>query len=288
MSTEYPTSFVLEYASGVTHLAQQDNTRLLSAVRSESIASEREAFDQIAATSLQRKQARHGDSPQVDVPHRRRWVTTDFFETGDYIDKPDMIRSLNDFANPYVQSFAKAAGRTIDDEIIASFFATATVGDGTASGTTTAAFPTATHQFGTGSGMTLAKLLQAREILDSFENDDDYFIAVSARQIRDLLSDTTITSADFNTVKALVAGEINQFVGFTFIRTERLDTNGSSERRVPVWSRNSVLAALGQNPSGRITERADKSFSTYAYYSLDVGATRMDETGVVEIQCTEA
>jgi hypothetical protein len=33
----------------------------------------------------------------------------------------------------------------------------------------------------------------------------------------------------------------------------------------------------------KITERADKSYATQVYYSMSIGATRMEEEGVVEI-----
>ena len=49
-----------------------------------------------------------------------------------------------------------------------------------------------------------------------------------------------------------------------------------------------VLAlAVGAEPSGRISERDDKNYSTQVFMSMDIGATRMDETGVVEIICDE-
>ncbi|MEY5101006.1 MAG: Pelagibacter phage, partial [Pseudomonadota bacterium] len=46
--------------------------------------------------------------------------------------------------------------------------------------------------------------------------------------------------------------------------------------------------AIGQAPQARITERSDKSYSTQVYYSMDIGATRMEEERVVQILCAEA
>ena len=37
----------------------------------------------------------------------------------------------------------------------------------------------------------------------------------------------------------------------------------------------------------RITERADKNYATQVFYSMSIGATRMQEVAVVEIDCQE-
>ena len=37
----------------------------------------------------------------------------------------------------------------------------------------------------------------------------------------------------------------------------------------------------------RIQERPDKSFSTYVYYRMSLGAVRLEEEKVVEIRCDE-
>ena len=38
----------------------------------------------------------------------------------------------------------------------------------------------------------------------------------------------------------------------------------------------------------RIDERADKSYATQVYYCMSIGATRMEEAKVVEVQATES
>jgi hypothetical protein len=44
---------------------------------------------------------------------------------------------------------------------------------------------------------------------------------------------------------------------------------------------------IGKEPAGRISERGDKSYATQAFMEMDIGASRLDETGVVEVLCTE-
>ena len=131
---------------------------------------------------------------------------------------------------------------------------------------------------------------EAKEILDSGDVDPSIprYIAVSPKQVSDLLNNTTVTSSDYNTVKALAMGEINSFVGFNFIVTNRLGVDGSSNRRVFAWAMDGIKLAVGKEPTARIDERADKSYATQIYYAQTIGATRMEEKKVVEVLCAES
>ena len=103
-----------------------------------------------------------------------------------------------------------------------------------------------------------------------------------------MLAITQITSADFNSVKALVQGDIDTFMGFKFIRTERLDTNSSSNRLVLAFAQSGIGLAVGSDIQTRITERADKNYATQVFLSMTIGATRIEDEKVVEIECTES
>lgn len=296
MSFEVTTAFVQQYSGNVQHLVQQKGSRLRRAVRVESgIVGETAYFDQIGTVAARRVTSRHADSPLNPTPHARRRVELFDYDTGDLIDKLDKVRTLIDPTNPYAVAHANAMGRGIDDEIVAAFFATANTGkDGSTSTTFPAANQVAVNSwaYGTGSGnagLTISKLIEAKTLLDQAEVDEDEqrFIAVSSKQVANLLSTTETTNADYNTVKALVEGRINHFMGFDFIRTERLLTDGSGYRRVPVWAQSGMLLGIGQDIKARVTERGDKRFSMYAYYCMAIGATRMEEEKVIEIKCLE-
>jgi hypothetical protein len=60
-----------------------------------------------------------------------------------------------------------------------------------------------------------------------------------------------------------------------------------NERACLAWQRDQVVLGMGAEPSARITERPDKNYATQVFYSMSAGATRMQETGVVEIACVE-
>lgn len=80
------------------------------------------------------------------------------------------------------------------------------------------------------SNLTVAKLRAALQLFEENEAwnqdapqfGDQLVIAVTSSQIMSLLRETEVSSYDFNNVKALVEGKIDTFMGFKFIRTQRL------------------------------------------------------------------
>ena len=287
MSTQITTAFVQQYRSGVELLVQQKGSRLRNAVRVETgVVGKNAYFDQIGSTAAVERTSRHADTPQIDTPHARRRVTLRDFEWADLIDDQDKIRTLNEFQSPYQMAAAAALGRSMDDVLIEAATATAYTGE---TGSTSESFDTANYQIASAStGLTIAKLITAKKMLDEAENDPDEprYLALSAEQVEDLLNTTEVKSADYNTVKSLVQGQINTFLGFEFIRTERLGTV-SSERGVLAWSKSALLLATGKDMTTRISERPDKSYATQVYACMTIGATRMRSNGIVRILCTE-
>jgi hypothetical protein len=294
MSIQITTAFVQQYRANVEHLVQQKGSRLRPLVRTETQNGEFEFYDRIGATSAQEVTGRHQDTPLINVPHDRRRVSLRDFDWADLIDRPDRIRMLIDPTSPYSQNAAFALGRKMDEVILDAAFGTVYTGK---TGSSTVTFPN-TQQVAVdyvesgaaaNSGMTIAKLRKAKEVLDQNEVDptERRYIAMTAKQVTDLLKTTEVSSADFNTVRALVQGEINSFMGFEFVRTELVRTNASSHRRVLAWCQSGLLIAVGQDIVTDIGPRRDKRNSTQVYVSASFGATRMEEEKVVEIICAE-
>ena len=291
MSNQISTAFVKQFTDGITLLAQQRGSRLREGVTIDSgITGDRSFYDQIGATAAVQKTSRHGDTPLVETPHSRRMLTLSDWEWAELISDADKLKVLNDPTNAYSQHAAFAMGRTMDTVIRDAFFGTASTG---VDGSGTAAFDTTNYRIAHGgAGLTIAKLREAREILESAENMEDkgeyqWYIAVTAHQKRDLLATTEVTSSDFNTVKALVGGSIEDFLGFKFVDYQGLALD-STTRSCPAWCKSSMKLGVGAEPKGDIGVRRDKSLDTQVYYQMSIGATRLDETGVVEVQCTES
>ena len=280
------TAFVNQFSANVQMLSQQMGTKLRSAVDVETVTGEKAFFEQVGSAAAVVRTSRNADTPLVETPHERRMVTMADYEYSSLIDDQDKIRMLIDPTSSYGKAAAAAMGRSMDDVIISAALGTAKTGK---DGSTSTALPSTQKIVHGSSGLTLAKLLQAKKILDKNDVDPSIprYIVCGADQIEDLLNNTTITSTDFNTVKALVQGEINQFVGFTFITSTRLTTDSNSDRQVIAFASDGIKLAVGKEPVARIDERPDKSYATQVYYAQTIGATRMEEKKVVELACKE-
>ena len=291
MSIQITTSFVEQYSSNVTMLSQQMGSKLRGSVDVETINGKNAFFDQVGVTAAQIRTSRHGDTPQIDTPHSRRRLSLADYEWADLVDDVDKVRMLIDPTSSYAKAAAAAMNRSIDDVIITAMNASASTG--VAGGSSTdlpAGQKTATSD--QSDGLTIAKLLSAKKIMDDNDVDPSLkrFIVCGPQQISDLLGTTSVTSADFNTVRALSTGEVNSFLGFEFIMSTRLnkDATNTTDRLVFAYTEDAIKLGMGKDISAKISERADKSYSTQVYYCMSLGAVRMEEKKVVQIPCHEA
>jgi hypothetical protein len=291
MSFEITTAFVKQYHSNVDFLSQQKGSRLRDCVRTETQEGKEAYYDQIGPTAARKRTSRHSDTPLISTPHARRRTTLVDYDWADLIDDMDKVRTLINPQSLYAQNAAFAMGRSMDDELITAFYGSAAAGE---EGGTATTFDTSNNQIavnlgGSNIGLTIAKLVRAKRIMDGWDIDPDIprYIACHAKQIEDLLGTTQITSSDYNTVKALAAGQLDSFLGFKFIQIERLPVDANSYRRVMAWAKDGMLMAIGQESKAQISQRADKNYSTQVFYSMSIGAVRMEEKKCVEILCLE-
>ncbi|HAF38215.1 MAG TPA: hypothetical protein DCG72_04445 [Gammaproteobacteria bacterium] len=285
MSTQITTAFVNQFSSNVSMLSQQMGSLLRGAVDTESVTGEKAFFDQVGSVAAVAKQSRHSSTPILETPHSRRQVTLTTYEWADLIDDADKVRMLQDPTSSYARAAAAAIGRSMDDVIIDAMGGTAKTGK---EGATSTAFASGQKIVHGSAGLTVAKLVSAKKLLDANDVDPSIkrYIVVSPEQIEDLLNTTTVTSSDFNTVKALSQGDVSSFVGFEFIVSNRLKDDGTS-RLCYAFAQDGIKMAIGKDVMARIDERADKSYSTQVYYCSTFGATRMEENKLVEIACNE-
>ena len=289
MSTQVTTAFVQQYSANVQMLSQQMGSRLRDAVRVENVVGKNAFIDQIGSATAALRTSRHADTPQMDTPHDRRRLSLADYEYADLVDDQDKVRMLIDPTSSYARAAAAAMGRAMDDVIITAATGTANTGE---TGSGSATLDSTNNSVGSASsndGLTLAKLREAKRKMDLNDVDPSIprYIAVGPKQIEDLLGDTTVTSSDFNTVKALVQGELDTFMGFQFIMSNRLSVDSNDIRKCFAWAEDGLTLGIGKDISARIDERADKGYATQVYYCMSIGAVRMEEDKVVQIFCDE-
>jgi hypothetical protein len=310
MSQQITEAHVKQFNSNLYHLSQQKGSRLAPSVRRETQKGKAEFFDRLGPVTAQKKVSRHGDTPLYDTPHSRRRVTLSDYEHADLIDKEDKIRILIDPASGYTQAFAWAFGRAKDNEIILAADGDAYSGE---EGNTVVAHPNsqkiAAVNAGAGSNMNVQALRRAKEKFDAADVDESIMrhIAQTSSQLQSLLAETAVTSADFNTVRALVQGVVDTFLGFKFTRTQLLKTQGAAlafdvvtgavgagagaaagYRKVIAWAEDGLILSTAMDIMTRVSERADKGYAEQVYAAMSIGSTRMEEEKVVVILCNEA
>jgi hypothetical protein len=295
--TQVPEFFPTEFGTNWEHLVQQKLAKLKEYVSVDTVRGKEKSYNQVGPVEMSRVLVRAGDTTITDTPLAKRWLRPFPHEKGDLLDEWDS-EYLGEIALPQseiLQAHAAAYARTCDRLIVEAAVGTAYTGE---TGTTATVLPSA-QKVGVDyvesgspatSGLTIAKLRAAKFILDDGEVDDEdpRIIALSAKQLQDLLRTTEVTSADYNTVKALVAGQIDTFLGFKFRRVSKsfFATASGGLRYIVAYAKSGIKLT----DSGRksyVDIRADKSHALQLRTVASIGATRMEEAKVVEIACDE-
>ena len=214
----------------------------------------------------------------MDITHSLPSATLTNHEHPEYTDIFDQAEVNFDEKRKLTETIGKAMGRTEDQRILNAVIAgtyntTATAGEGfdIAAGAT---------------GFTTEKLRQLRGYYDDLEVDEAVNIVVSGTGLQRLLANTETTSADFASVKALVNGEMDTFLGFKYITVgaRRLEGGlGGSGLIAYAWAPNSVGLAAGDIEKSMSVDWVPERVSWLCNGMLKAGATIVDPEGTSRI-----
>ncbi len=145
---------------------------------------------------------------------------------------------------------------------------------------------------GTDTDLNVAKLREAKRLMDKNNvPSDGRCIIVHANSLESLLGETAVISADYNSVRALVTGEVNTFLGFNFItmgdRSEGgLPVDGSSDRTLYAFHKDAAGLGVGLNMKTEINYVPEKT-SWLVNGIFSAGAIAIDDEGIVKLTCRE-
>jgi len=228
------------------------------------------------------------DSIPMDVDHSLIPVTLTDWDADEYTDIFNAAEVNFDEMRELSVTIASALGRRKDQTVIdaaaaGTYSATPTAGQGGLVGTDIG---------GVGTGWNVTKIRAAKKFLDKRGVPSmDRHAAITADGLEDLLGETEVTSADYNTVRALAQGEIDTFMGFKFHIIEDRDEGGLSKTGTLqdnyMWHSSAVGQAIGKD----ITTGADwiahkKSWLSHGEFKA--GSVIRDNEGIVKVQTTEA
>jgi len=286
MSFSITEAFVNQYNANILLQTQQMQSRLAGACTLTSgIIGEATDVERVASTEALSPTGRHADGPLVSSEHTRRWMYPDMKEWGEMIDKDDEKEMLISPASTYIRNGIAALERAKDKIVYDAIRGTAATGH---AGATGVVLPVGQKIAAGAAGLTLDKILQTKEKFDTAEIPEEgrKFVA-SSQQIRNMLNEQKITSADYVGIKALVSGQVDSFLGFQFIRYERQAKVATSRFCVAFHPR-SVAFGMWQDNVSTTSIIPLKRNGLYVYMWNKVGAVRLEEEGVVEIECTES
>lgn len=276
-----------EFSKNWIPRAQQMVPRLGAFLEYGSFTGERKRFDRIGAQQSREKTERKAPTVIINPDMDFRWAYRRSFELPNLLDEDDSL-NLGELILPtgsLVKSHSMAYARDKDDVAWQAAMGNVKTGE---LGTTDVALPAAQKIADGGTGLTLTKLIQANEILEDADLEDGAVrvLCITAKQITNLLNTTEVKSADYNTVKALAAGQIDTFMGFKFIKIKRL-TKVSTVRSCVGWVVGALDGYAGVIKS-KISERNDLSDAVQVRSTWHLGATRIYDEGVIQIDCVES
>lgn len=263
-----------EFDSEVKHAYQQGGKLRNCVTVRTGVTGEAYKFNAMGKGMANQKATQANVTP-MNVTHSRPTANLENWNAPEYTDIFDAAEVNFDEQRELAQTIANAINRRLDQIIIDAMTAV-----------TYSTTPTSTGAYSIAAGgtqFTVDKLRSASRYLSQRGvPETDRYIAYTAEDRENLLGTTQATSADFNTVKALVNGDIDSFVGFKFVLIEDRDEGGLPSNVAYAWHKMAVGLAIGMDVSTEVNYVAEKT-SWLANGKLKAGAVSREDVGLVEI-----
>jgi len=221
------------------------------------------------------------DVVPLNVAHTNVTATMSDYVAPEYTDIFDQSHVNYEERQELVQVVAKAIGRRADQIKLDALTASST------------SLTVSNDIGGTDTNLNLAKIREAKRLLDgnNVPKEGRYF-TMHADGLASLLGETEIGSTDYNAVRALVQGEVNTYLGFTFITFGDMDEgglaiDGSSDRSSFAWHKDALGYAESMSQKTEINYVPEKT-SWLVTSMLSAGAVAIDDEGIVKITTREA
>ena len=296
--------YTTEFDANWQHLVQQAEGRVHSLVRQESVKGKRKLLNFIGKSKARLITTRNGKTIPSNHPFAKRKLSLRAYDEVYHEDEWDE-ELLGDVTSPrsaVVVSHAMAFQRGMDQAVIDAASEDAYIGE---DGDQAVSLPSTQKivvnyiHGGTGSnsGLTLAKIIGAKSILGKNEAagqnntkmGSKLLFFVTQKQLDDLLVNVDqVSNSRYADVKALVTGEVNEFMGFTFIRTELLTLDSATDVRTCLAMTSCGVAFASNSFGTKITVRDDLNETLQIRTKARYGAVRTEEEKVVEVFCDES
>ena len=227
-------------------------------------------------------------TPQTDVsPINATFaqvsVTLTDYIAAEYSDIFNQAKINFDERQELAQVVGNAIGRR-EDQIIIDALEAATAG-------TTVAKTVVTSGSAANSDLNVGKIIAAKKALDAANvpPSDRHFV-IHANNLAGLLGDERAVSGDYQTLQALVGGQINTMMGFQFHVIGDRDEGGlplsSGDRTTYAFHKSALGCAVGIAHKTEVNYVPEKT-SFLVTAMLSMGAGVIDANGLVDVICDE-
>lgn len=321
---EIPKHYADMFSANVFYLAQQVKGAIAPYVRQEQHAAGAETvfYDSFRKTRVNKRTERAQQTKLVEVDRDRRAVRADWYDWATVIDKIDTAKTIHKPDNPLVKIATWAFTVNKDEVTYEAMLGTAYTGR---KGLDPVVFPDEQvvvafdpKDPATVNNIKPLNIATLARVKRKFREKEvgsqagmlpgaGFHFALKPGQIEQMLNDPMITTIDRNSVKALVSGDVDSFMGFVFHEWNGIETSnvafqynpetgalatgtgtissGTAEYdRCVAWYTDGVLLSVGQGLRTKFGERADLSHVKQIYMDSHLGATRMEEEKVIEIR----
>jgi hypothetical protein len=287
------TQYTVEFGQQVHVLAQEKMSKLMPFVKMVDFQGEDFGYDRFGLLADQEIVQRFQPIQLQDAAWDRRWMAPRFFAVAVGIDGKDIEKMKRNISPELAEGCVNALMRRRDKIIYEAAFADVRVGKSGAS----ASLVTFANDGGItvdatgGFGLSTLQTLKQNFVDAAVATDVDVDIAltVDGKRIKNLLSETQLTSFDYNTEKPLVKGTIGQAYGIKLIpyasgSQDPLLVAAGGERNLLALAEDGIVFAKGV-VSVRIEKRIDMFNTPYQIVAeMAVAALRSEGARVQKVR----
>lgn len=280
MSVELSNVLATQFVQEVKHKFQSSGTLRDTVRMRDALGAKTVQFNLMGRGKAAERGAIHTPIPVMNVSHDPITVSVKDYTASELTDLFKGNQVQFDEKAELVSTITSAMGRRLDQIIIDAL-------DGAS-----LAKSIAKNVSGADANLTISAIRKAAELLDNDGvPDSERTLVITPSGLHKLLEDNQASSADFNSVKALVKGDLDSFYGFNIRKIGTRDEGGlplsGSDRTCFAYHRSAIGLAMNTDVNVRIDW--DEQFGAHRVTGfLSAGAGVIDATGAVQIATSEA
>lgn len=274
MATSIDQAFIKQFEREVHESYQRQGSKLRNTVRTISEVQGSTAVFQKVGKGTASTKSTHGMVPVMNLAHSAIECALQDYYAGDWVDRLQELKVNIDERQVIANAGAYALGRKTD-ELIITALAGVSGGQEITDGNT---------------GMTLTKVMSAFEKLGAADVPDDgeRYAVVGWKQWSELLQIDEFSRSDYVGADDLPFNgtQAKRWLGTLWIPHSGLPKDSNDIRSCFWYHRTALGHASGSDVQTDITWHGDRA-AHFVNNMMSQGASRIDDTGIVEIQCDE-